>query len=81
MYYMYILKSEKDSRLYIGSTDNLRKRFSEHQAGKVPSTKYRIPIDLKYYEAYPEEWMARKREKQLKAFGKAYQELKKRLML
>jgi len=35
MYYMYILKSSKDKRLYIGSTVDLKKRIKEHQSGKV----------------------------------------------
>ncbi len=81
MYYMYILRSSKDSRLYIGSTVDLKKRMLEHQSGKVFATKYRLPFELIYYEAYPKEFMARKREKQLKYFGKAYQSLKERLML
>ena len=79
--YTYILKSLKDNKLYIGSTTDLQKRIPEHQSGKVFATKHRLPIKLCYYEAYTEGWMARKREKQLKYFGKAYQTLKKRLML
>jgi len=81
MNYLYILKSLKDNRLYIGSTTDLKRRILEHQSGKVFATKYRLPLVLLYYEAYVEEWMARKREKQLKYFGKEYQNLKKRLML
>jgi len=81
MNYVYILKSLKDSKLYIGSTTDLKKRISEHQSGKVFATKYRLPVTLLYYEAYSKEWMSRKREKQLKHFGKAYQSLKERLML
>jgi len=81
MYYIYILKSFKDNLLYIGSTVDLKKRITEHQSGSVFATKYRLPLELVYYEAYKKEWMARKREKQLKYFGKAYQGLKERLML
>jgi len=79
--WVYILKSSKDNKLYIGSTTDLKKRIFEHQSGKVFATKYRLPVALLYYEAYMEEWKARKREKQLKYFGKAYQSLKERLML
>jgi len=81
MFYVYILKSLKDNQLYIGSAVDLKKRISEHQSGRVFATKYRLPLSLIYYEAYPQEFMARKREKQLKYFGKAYQSLKERLML
>ena len=79
--WVYILKSSKDNKLYIGSTTDLKKRILEHQLGKVFATKHRLPVTLVYYEAYTEEWMARKREKQLKYFGKAYQALKERLTL
>ena len=78
MYYVYILKSKKDDKLYIGSTSNLSKRLKEHNDGKVKSTGYRRPLELIYYEAYREEKIARKREKILKS-GKAHMELKRRL--
>lgn len=66
MYYVYVLKSLKDSNGYIGSTDNLRRRFAEHQKGQVPSTKPRRPFELVYYEAYKNELDARLRESSLK---------------
>ena len=80
MYYVYVLKSEKDNRLYIGSTSNLSKRLKEHNDGKVESTRYRRPLELIFYEAYKDEEIARKREKLLKR-GKAHMELRKRLGL
>jgi hypothetical protein len=43
MYFVYILKSKKDNNLYIGSTNNIKKRMKEHNGGKVFSTKPRIP--------------------------------------
>ncbi|MCD6470942.1 GIY-YIG nuclease family protein [bacterium] len=52
MFYLYILKSSKDKKLYIGYTDNLKKRFREHNQGLAKSTKNRIPFDLIYYKAY-----------------------------
>ncbi|PIR57640.1 MAG: hypothetical protein COU71_03055 [Parcubacteria group bacterium CG10_big_fil_rev_8_21_14_0_10_38_31] len=30
MFYTYILRSEKDGGLYIGSTNNLKKQLEEH---------------------------------------------------
>ncbi len=78
MFYIYILKSKKDKKLYIGSTPDLRSRFQEHNNGKVRSTSYRRPLELIYYEAYKTEEIARKRERQLKS-GKAHMALKKRL--
>ncbi|HEY4715083.1 hypothetical protein A3A09_02040 [Candidatus Nomurabacteria bacterium RIFCSPLOWO2_01_FULL_42_20] len=79
MYYMYILKSKKDEKLYIGSTNDLRRRLSEHNAGEVSSTKPRRPFDIRYYEAFYSESDARKREASLKKDGKALGQLKRRI--
>ena len=43
MYYTYILQSLKDNKSYTGYTEDLRKRFSKHNSGEVPSTKGRGP--------------------------------------
>ena len=76
MYYVYILKSEKDGNIYTGSSSNLRLRIQQHNNGKVVSTKSRRPLKLLYYEAYYSEIDARNREKYLKNGGKAKTELK-----
>ncbi|MFH0852223.1 MAG: GIY-YIG nuclease family protein, partial [bacterium] len=39
MFYVYILKSSKDKKLYIGSTNDLKRRFSQHNNGDEQSTK------------------------------------------
>jgi len=52
MYYLYILQSKIDNRLYKGITENLRKRFKDHNSGKVKSTKPYRPWILIYYEAH-----------------------------
>ena len=52
MFYVYILKSKKDKKCYIGSTNDLKRRFEEHNKGKIFSTKYRRPLILIYYEAF-----------------------------
>jgi putative endonuclease len=79
MYYVYILKSLKDHMLYIGSTNNLEKRFKDHNKGKVFSTKSRIPFEIIYHEAYKAESDARKREQNLKLRSRAHAQLKKRI--
>lgn len=79
MYYVYVLKSEEDHRWYIGFTNNLKQRVMQHREGQVLSTKNRRPLTLLYYEAYLNSKAAVNREKRLKYFGKAYQELKKRI--
>jgi len=81
MFYMYILKSEKDSELYLGSTNDLRKRIYEHNSGKVQSTKPRRPFNLVYCEAYASEVDARVRESRLKKRGNARTLLIKRTRL
>lgn len=79
MYYMYVLQSLKDRKLYFGFTSDLRKRFLEHNSGLVPATKTRIPLSLVYYEAFLSKNDALSREHQMKHFGKAWNQLKKRL--
>jgi len=79
MFYVYILKSRKDKRCYIGSTKDLRQRVKLHNSGKVFSTKSRIPFTLIYYEAFISEKDARIREKRLKNYGQGITNLYKRL--
>ena len=49
MHYSYVLYSEKDKRLYVGYTQNLKLRFKQHCKGQVESTKNRRPLKLIYY--------------------------------
>ncbi|MFQ3675019.1 MAG: GIY-YIG nuclease family protein [Endomicrobiia bacterium] len=79
MFYVYLLKSKKDGNLYIGSTNDLRKRFQEHNRGFVFSTKFRRPFELIYYEAYKCEKDARRRESNLKLRSRSFSQLKKRI--
>lgn len=73
MYYTYVLRSKKDSKWYTGYSDDLRKRFSEHNSGKIFSTKSRGPFELIYYEACLSEEDAKHRERYLKSgMGKRY---------
>ena len=79
MFYMYILKSEKDQDLYIGFTSDLKQRIEEHNNGLVPSTKLRTSLELVYCEGYKSEKEARKREENLKLRSRAFAQLKKRI--
>jgi putative endonuclease len=73
MFYTYVLKSQKDNKLYIGFSSNLRQRLLEHNKGKVGTTKVRRPLELVYYEACLDEKKAIKREKYFKTgFGRRY---------
>jgi len=51
-YYVYILHSFKDGKLYTGVTNDLRLRIKKHYSGLVHATKYRLPLKLIYYETY-----------------------------
>ena len=78
MFYTYILSSLKDNKLYIGYTDNLKRRFAEHNKGLVDATKDRLPLILVYYEACLIKENAIKREKYFKTgFGRKF--LKERI--
>ncbi|MFA6215939.1 MAG: GIY-YIG nuclease family protein [Patescibacteria group bacterium] len=79
MFYVYILKSQKDNKLYIGFTNDLKNRLIRHNGRKVRSTKGRLPLKLIYYEAYQSMEDAKNREKQIKYFGKVYSQLKRRI--
>ena len=79
MYYVYILFCQKDGKLYIGFTSDLKKRVLKHKSGFVLATKHRGPVRLIYYEAYLNEDDARQREKYLKG-GKGHSELKIQLV-
>ena len=78
MYYVYILLSQTDGNLYVGSTPNLKARFLKHEKGFVLATKDRRPLKLIYYEAYTEPVDAKRREKFLKG-GKGRNEMKVQL--
>ena len=73
MFYVYILESLKDKKLYVGYTNNLRRRFEKHNSGKIDVTKYRRPFKIIYYEAYLNQQDATSREKYFKTgWGRTY---------
>jgi putative endonuclease len=81
MYYVYLLYSEETRKWYLGSTNDLRKRLHQHNAGLSRSTLSGMPWRLVYYEAFSNDHAARIREQKLKAHGKGLAELKKRITL
>jgi len=52
MFFVYILKSQKDNKYYYGSCQNIKARLDYHNAGKVRSTKGRRPLILHYQQAF-----------------------------
>ncbi len=78
MFYTYVLQNQLSKRLYTGSTNDLRKRYNQHNTNKVYSTKNKGKYNLIYYEACLDEKDAKSREVYLKSgMGKRY--LKNRL--
>ena len=78
MHYVYLLKSVKSGKSYIGQTDDLQKRFYQHNNGQNLSTKSDAPWELVAYEAYKSKALAMERERMLKRYGKGYSDWKKR---
>ena len=78
MHYVYLLKSQKSGKAYIGQTDNLKQRFYQHNHGQNQSTKSDVPWELVAYEAYRSKALAMERERKLKRYGKALSDWKKR---
>ncbi|PIU36923.1 GIY-YIG nuclease [Candidatus Roizmanbacteria bacterium CG06_land_8_20_14_3_00_34_14] len=72
-YCVYILSSQKNGTLYIGVTDNLRRRVWEHKNKKVDgfTKKYEIH-HLVYFEQYNNPESAIDREKQIKKWNRAW---------
>ena len=66
MCFLYILRSESSGRFYLGSTDDLDRRLSEHLRGHTPSTRGRGPWNLVYKETFETLLQARPRELEIK---------------
>lgn len=80
MWYVYVLKSLKDDNwFYKGSTNDLRRRFEQHNNQEVQSSKHYSPFKLVYYEAYLTKNAARERESAIKKSGSVWMPLMKRI--
>lgn len=64
--YVYCLYSDSHDKIYIGQTNNIEKRLTQHNAGKVKSTKAYVPYRLIYIEDFKTKKEAINREKELK---------------
>jgi putative endonuclease len=71
MWYVYFLELS-NSDIYVGSTNDLKRRINSHQGGQVQSTKAHVPVKLRSYVAVESETKARDLEKYFKSgSGKA----------
>ena len=72
MWYVYFLQLSNDD-IYVGSTNDLRRRITSHQRGQVISTKTYLPVTLKSYVAVETESNALELERYFKSgSGKAF---------
>ena len=58
----------KNGRYYVGSTNEIERRFAEHCRGHVTATKYLLPLERKFFQEYESIELARKIEYRLKKF-------------
>jgi putative endonuclease len=66
MFTVYVLVSTSTGKLYVGQTQDLPRRLSEHQTGLAHYTRGRGPWSLVLTEYYPTRAQAMRREKSLK---------------
>ncbi len=72
MWFVYFLRLSNGD-IYVGSTNDLRRRITSHEQGQVRSTKAYSPVTLKSYIAVQTEKNARELEKYFKSgSGKAF---------
>ena len=67
MWYVYIIECA-DGRLYTGLTDDVDRRFREHQNRGSHFTSYNPAVKLLYQESFLQKSAAAKREKQIKGW-------------
>ncbi|MCC7301948.1 MAG: GIY-YIG nuclease family protein [Bacteroidia bacterium] len=71
MYYVYAIASLRRDYIYVGLTDHVIRRFTQHNRGYEPTTCHYTPYVLIYSEEFSTRVLARAREKQMKrAWGK-----------
>lgn len=75
-YFVYILMSEKDGRLYVGCTHDIAQRIKRHQNGAVTATRERRPLVLIHTEEFSDKTQAFNRERFLKSLWGAREKKK-----
>ncbi len=76
-YYVYVVRSERAGRFYVGSCRDIEIRLAEHNRGRTRSTKYGRPWVVVYSEHFPTKQEAFQRERQIKSYkgGRAFKAL------
>jgi len=69
MFWIYVIKSLKDGRTYVGYTSDLEARIKQHNSGFVRSTKNRRPFSILFVETFLSSGEAKRRELYWKSGG------------
>ncbi len=73
MFYVYVIKSLNRNYIYVGITDNIERRFLQHNNGENKSTKAYAPFVIIHTESFSTRPEAREKEKYFKSgVGKEY---------
>jgi putative endonuclease len=67
MYFVYAISSLKRNYIYVGLTNNIERRLSEHNTGKNKTTKPYSPFVIIYFEECSSRIEARIKEKYFKS--------------
>ena len=67
MYYVYAISSIHRNYIYVGLTDNIERRVSEHNSGRNKTTKPYSPFLLIHFEECATRIEAREKEKYYKS--------------
>src|SRR6516164_8402033 len=74
MFHVYVLKSEKTGRRYVGSCENLETRLRRHNLGHSKATRHGVPWTLVHSETFSNRADATRRERYYKS-GRGRDEL------
>ena len=77
MFTTYILRNTSSGRHYIGSTNDIKRRLTEHNRGQTKSTNQNGTWILIHFEEFETAIEAKRREREIKTYkgGNAFKKL------
>ena len=74
-YYVYILANRPGGAIYVGSTNDLRRRVEQHRCGAFPGHTSRYNIrTLVWFEEHVSYWDAAERERRIKRWARRWKD-------